>query len=132
LIHQICDECAEAIAYRDSKKEALDTVDAELDAEIREALAKNSKVTESIVKGAIQVHHKHEEAFNEYNQAKLAAAKAAALERAITTRSDALKELSKLYISGYFAIDSTKRNVDAQEIVYNKRRELLASKRLKE
>jgi hypothetical protein len=131
LVQEVCDECAEAIALRDAKKEALDTVDAELDAEIREELSKNSKVTENIVKVAIQVHPDHKRAFEEYNNAKLIAAKAASLERAVSTRSDALKELSKLYAAGYFAIDSTKRLPATQELKYNKQREQLADRRLK-
>ena len=129
FVQQVCDEAAEAIATRDAKKEVLDTVDAELDFEVREELLKSGKVTEDKVKAAIQVHSLHAQAFKEYNEAKLTAAKAASLEKAVSARGDALKELSKLYASGYFAIDSTKRSPALQESQYNKHREQLALRR---
>lgn len=131
LVQQVCDECAEAIAQRDYLKEMLEVVDAELDAEIREEFlsTNKSKVTEAVIESAIKTHKRHKDAFKKYNDAKLAAAKAAALERAVSVRSDALKELSKLFAAGYFAIDSTRRSVEYKEAGYDKLRERLASRR---
>jgi regulator of replication initiation timing len=128
LVHQVCEECAEAIAVRDAKKEDLETTDAELDAEIREILSTtSSKITENVVKGLVQTHARHQKAFKEYNDAKLTAAKATALERAVNTRSEALEQLSRLYSSGYFAINHTKRSTD--DAKYNEHRKQLAAAR---
>lgn len=128
LVQDICDECAEAIAVRDAKKEALETVDAELDAEIRELLSKSaSKATEAGIKGMIQTHERHKKAFTDYNNAKLAAAKAAGLEKAFEVRAKSIDGLSKLYSAGYFAINHTKRSAD--EIKYNQHRDRLAEAR---
>src|SRR6266446_690013 len=128
FIQEVCDEAAEAIAHRDAMKEALDTVDAELDAELREG-AKNNKMTETAIKMAIQTHPTHQKAFEDANQAKLRASKAAGLVTAAETRSKAIESLSRLYASGYFAIDSTKRSSTSQELQYNKNRETLANQR---
>ena len=128
LVYQVCEECAEAIAVRDAKKEALETIDAELDSEIRDILSKtSSKITENVVKGMVQVHQEHQNAFKEYNEAKLTAAKKIALERAVSARSDALEQLSRLYSAGYFAINSTKKSTD--EAKYNDHRRQLAAAR---
>src|SRR6266853_5539736 len=89
FIQEVCDEAAGAIAHRDAMKEALDTVDAELDAEIRELTSKN-KMTETAIKTTVQIHPEHKQAFDAYNQAKLKAAKAAGLVTAAETRSKAI------------------------------------------
>ena len=127
LVQQACDECAEAIAVRDSLKEALGTVDAELDAVVREELAQIGKVTEDKVKAAIQVHPKHAKAFKDYNAAKLKSALADSFVKAVETRSKALEQLSYLYGSGYYAINSTKRS--GSEVKYDKLRENAARSR---
>src|SRR5882672_5707330 len=119
LVQQVCDEAAEAIAYRDAMREALDAVDAELDAEIRELTSRN-KMTEAAIKTTIQLRQEHKDAFRISNQAKLKAAKATSLVSAVIARGEAIKELSKLHVSGYYAIDSTKRSSGAQEAQYNK------------
>src|SRR5260221_8376271 len=74
FIQEVCDEAAEAIAHRDAMKEALDTIDAELDAELREG-AKNNKMTETAIKMAIQTHPTHQKPFKNANQEKLKAPK---------------------------------------------------------
>lgn len=131
LVQSANDKYAEAVSVRDAKKEHLDTVEAELDSLVRITLAEvGEKVTEATVKAGIQVHTKRQKAFFEWNEAKLAAAKAYAMVEAVSARSDALKELSKLYVSGYFAIDSTKRTVFTEKIQYDKLRERHAKERL--
>lgn len=129
LVQEVCDECAQAIAVRDAAKEALATVDAELDAEVRNELSQSTKVTEDKVRAAIQTHPRHAEAFTVYNEAKLAAALADSLVKAVETRSKALEQLSYLYGSGYFAINSTKRTPASQEAGYDRLRGRLAERR---
>lgn len=129
LVQEVCDECAEAIAIRDAAKEALATVDAQLDAEVRMELSVSTKVTEDKVKAAIQTNPRHAEAFKAYNDAKLAAALADSLVKAVETRSKALEQLSYLYGSGYFAINSTKRVPATQEIDYDRLRDRMAVRR---
>jgi len=131
LIQDVCDECAESIATRDAKKEALETTDAELDAEVRDLLSKNAtKATEASIKGMIQTHPKHKQAFEDYNNAKLRAAKAAGLEKAVEVRGKALESLSRLYASGYFAINHTKRSADESQYTVNRQRLAEARRKL--
>jgi len=130
FIQEVCDEAAEAIAYRDAMKDALDTIEAELDVEIREITSKN-KMTETAIKTTIQLRPERKKAFDAHNQAKLRAAKAAGLVTAAETRSKAIEGLSRLYTSGYYAIDSTKKSHATQGIEYNRLRERLASNRTK-
>jgi hypothetical protein len=129
LVQDVCNEAAEAIAIRDAKKEALATVDAELDAIVRDELGKTTKVTEDKVKAAIQVHPKHARAFEEANAAKLAAAKADATVKSVETRSKSIEQLSYLHNSGYFTINSTKRISNPQEVKYTRDREVLSAHR---
>lgn len=127
LVQEVGDELAETIAIRDTLKEELDTINAELDAEIREELERNKKkITENIVAMAIQLHPQHKKAFKNYNEAKLIAAKAAALERAVSARADHLRVLADLYKSGYFAINATRDTPTTNEAKYKLMRERLA------
>src|SRR5258706_2104666 len=128
FIQEVCDEAAEAIAHRDAMKDALDTIEAELDAEIREITAKN-KMTETAIKTTIQLRPERKKAFDAHNQAKLRAAKAAGLVTAAEARSKAIEGLSRLYTSWYYAIDSTKRSPATQELKYNRDRETLPNQR---
>src|SRR6267142_3020317 len=90
FIQEVCDKAAEAIAHRDAMEQALDTVDAELDSEIRElTITKTPKMTETAIKTTIQLRPEHKNAFERYNQAKLAAAKATNLVKSAETRSRA-------------------------------------------
>jgi hypothetical protein len=129
LVQQINDEAAEAIAIRDAKKDALKTVEAELDAELRELLSKTGKVTEKMLESAIQTHPRRKKAFEEWNKSVLTAAKAESLVDAFKTRSIAIIELCKLLINGYYAADSVKRSAATNELQYSKARERLADKR---
>jgi hypothetical protein len=130
LVQTIGDELADAIAVRDTLKEVLATVDAELDSIVREELEQaKKKATESVVAAAIQLHPRHKRAFEEFNEAKLLAAKAASLEKAISSRADNLKVLADLYKSGYFAINATRDTATTREAQYKLMRERLAETR---
>src|SRR5258706_9714711 len=104
FIQEVCDEAAEAIAHRDAMKEALDTIDAELDAEIRELTSKD-KITETAIKAAIQRHPKHKKAFEDANKAKLRWAKAAGLVTAAEGRRKAIEGLSFHNSKSIWSID---------------------------
>jgi len=86
-------------------------------------------MTEAAIKTTIQLRIEHKQAFIACNQAKLRAAKATGLVTAAEARSKAIENLSRLYASGYFAIDSTKRLPATQELKYNRDRETLANQR---
>jgi hypothetical protein len=75
------------------------------------------------------LHPRHKRAFEEFNEAKLLAAKAASLEKAISSRADNLKVLADLYKSGYFAINATRDTATTREAQYKLMRERLAETR---
>lgn len=109
LIEEVCEEAAVAIAVRDTAEEHIKTVDAELDHQIRaEGIASKAKLTEASIAAAVQTHPRHQNAFTAYTEAKLAAAKAIALEKAATTKGKALEQLSELYRASYWVKDSSK------------------------
>jgi|SRR5215475_1415919 len=128
LVYQVNDAYAQAMAQRDALKDYLDTVEAELDAELRLELG---KCTEAVIKSAIQVHPRRSAAFRKFNEAKLATGKAQAAMNAVSARSDAIKKLSELFVAGYFAINSTKKTAATEQIQYNKMRDRMAKERTK-
>ena len=113
---------AQAVSLRDATKEKLAQADADLDAAYR----LGEKKTETQIKNLITLDPEHIRVFNEYNEAKLEAAKIQALMEALSQRNDALKELCKLYISGYWIKPSVQ---EVDNATYNKTREALARKR---
>jgi len=130
LVQDANEELAEAIAIRDTLKEELDTINARLDAEIREELEKDKKkATENIVAMKVQLHPDHKKAFENYNESKLLTGKAAAFEKAVSARADNLRVLADLYKSGYFAINSTKDTPTTSEATYRMKRERLTAGR---
>lgn len=126
LYYRIGEAYAEAVAIRDTKKEALSTVDAELDAELRKS---GEKLTESKIQAQIQIHPKHQEAFIHFNEAKWAADKLGALKEAFHTRGYMLRDLVALHTTGYFQSDSIKGTASTEDFVYDSRRAELAKRR---
>lgn len=132
LVLEAGDRVAEAVSIRDTAKEKLDTVNAEVESEMR-SLAESSKtkLTEAGVAMKVQLDPRHQRAAEALNQAKLEAALAMSFERAVTARSEALKMLAELYKSGYFAVNSARETPSQRDVQYKLMRERLAANRLK-
>lgn len=126
LYYRIGEAYAEAVAIRDTKKEALSTVDAELDGMFRSG---PDKLTEGKINALIQKDPKHQEAFIAYNEAKLAADKLGSLKDAFHTRGYMLRDLVALHTTGYFQSDSIKGTASTEDFVYDSRRAELAKRR---
>lgn len=118
-----------AAAERDACKEELASIDAELDGIVRRRLEKTSegKVTEPMVKNAIQADKAHGAAFDTYMKAKTDADVLLALKEAFAQRAYMLREMSGLYVAGYFERTSMGGGLDKAH--YSKRREQLAEAR---
>lgn len=132
LLLQVAEAHAEAIAERDSCKEELATVDAELDGQVRRKLEKvKEKVTEAAVKHGIQTSQKHGDAFDTYMTAKTKADKLLALKEAFQNRSYMLRDLVQLYVANYYDQSSVQGNSRSDSMTYQHNRERLAEARAK-
>lgn len=125
LLFEVAEACADAAILRDNLKERLATVDAQLDAEIREEL-EGGKVTESIVKNRIQVDSRHDKAFQEYANAKHRADVLSALKDAFASRGYLLRDLAALHNANYFESNAVK---DATEATYRRAKQQLTTAR---
>ncbi len=124
LFFSISESYVEAVSIRDTKKEELASVDAELDALAR---LTNDKPTENRIKGMIQLNPKHQEAFVAYNEAKLMADRLGAMKEAFHQRGSMLKELAQLAISNLYEVASSSQSPNAVSYELSKQR--LANKR---
>jgi hypothetical protein len=128
LFFEVSEACVQAKAECDACKEELTSIDATLDGDVRIALAKKEKVTEAMVKNAVQVHQKHVDAFDTYMQAKTKADLLSALKEAFSSRGYMLRDLVSLVSVGFYESTSMgQHNIDKAR--YNKQREKLAEAR---
>ena len=120
----------EAIAERDTLKEALATVDAELDGIVRVKLEKrHDKYTEAMVKNGIQLDPKHEKAFKAYLDAKTRAGKLESMKDSFKQRSYMVRDLASLYVASYFEQSSIQGTNSTDRAVYEGQRQRLAQAR---
>jgi hypothetical protein len=129
LYFEVSEAYVDAAAVRDACKEELTSIDATLDGEVRLALGrKEEKVTEAMVKNAVQTHQKHQDAFDTYMSAKNKADLLAALKDAFSQRSYMLRDLIQLYMTSYY--EKTSMGGDSlDKAKYQKNRERLAEAR---
>lgn len=130
LFFKVADAYVEAVAERDSCKEELAAVDAELDPKIRGRFEQmGDKYTEAMVKAEIQLAKKHQDAFDTFNLAKARADRLLALKEAFQQRNYMLKELASLYVSNYYDKTSVQGTSSTDKAAYDRRRERLAEGR---
>lgn len=131
LFYSVSEAYVEAVALRDTLKEELSTVDAELDGLVREEFEKRElKATEAMVKGEIQIHPKHKKAFDKWIAAKTEADKLAALKEAFHQRSFMLRDLASLYVANYFDQSSVQGTSSQDKVTYDQRRRTMAEQRV--
>jgi hypothetical protein len=124
-------ESARAESRAEAAKDNLKTVEAELELELRErAETEGKKSTEATIKAQVQIHPRRKEAYSEYLRAKLDASKFDGLKEAFKDRSFMIRELSGMWLAGYFqktSIDGTAKQRD--EVDYRVAKEALAAER---
>lgn len=128
LLYEVSEAYVQAAAIRDELKEHIATIDAGLDATIRNALT-GGKFTEAGVKAEIQTDPKHTKAFKTYLEAKKQADLLLALKDAFQQRSYMLRDLVQLHVTGYFQDTSVKTDARTDDYVYQQRRDRLARAR---
>lgn len=130
LFYTISEMLTEALAERDAAKEELSAVDADIDSRGRKALNKNGeKVTEQMVKNYVQTSLEHEQAFDDYLDAKTKADKLLALKEAFQQRSYMLRDLVSLYSANYYETSSMKPTHAQEASHYAANRTRLANAR---
>ena len=130
LFFDVAEACVGAMADRDTAKEHLASIDAELDGLVRTALNKSEdKVTEAMVKNSVQMHKKHMDAFNTYMDVKTRADLLLAMKEAFSQRGYMLKDMAQLYVSSYYEQNSVQGTAATDKIAYNSTRKRLSEAR---
>jgi hypothetical protein len=130
LFYTISEQLTDAIAERDTAKEELASVDADLDSMWRAKLAKTqSKVTETMVANHVITSKEHEVAFTSWPTAKTKADKLLALKEAFQQRSYMLRDLVALYAANYYEASSIKPNAAQEATHYANNRQRIANAR---
>ncbi|KAH0545501.1 hypothetical protein GP486_008443, partial [Trichoglossum hirsutum] len=115
LFYTVSELLTDAIAERDTAKEALASVDAELNGQWRKKLAKQvARVTDSLLESCVTTSVEHEEAFKVYLDSKTKADKLFALKEAFQQRSYMLRDLVSLYSTNYYE-DASLKPTKAQD-----------------
>lgn len=126
LLYKIGEAFVDAVAMRDTCKEQLATVDADLDAYIRDS---EDKLTEPAIKNAIQAHKKHKAAHTVYLAAKADADKLGVLKDAMKDRGFMLRALCELYIANYYEENSVKGTNKTDTVAYHQQRKRISDLR---
>lgn len=128
LYFKISEAYVQAIAERDTLKERLATVDAELDGKIRKQF-EDQKITEAMVKNQVQTNKQHKAAQDAYMAAKMEADTIAALKEAFAQRSYMIRDMVQLHVTGYFDAAAIQQDAKTDQMVYERRRRRLAEAR---
>jgi uncharacterized membrane protein YheB (UPF0754 family) len=129
LFSDIGDYAIDAVAERDTAKEALEVVDAKLDIEWRKKLSSNAKVTEKMVANLVKTDVRHEKAFNAWLVAKSKSDRLEVLQKSFFMRANLLKALAQLYSSNYWMESSIKAPKATIESHYNANRVRISNAR---
>ena len=120
LLFQISEAFVQASAERDMLKEQLATIDATLDGKARAKLERTlDKVTEAMVKNAVQTSGDHEAASAAYLKAKNQADLLAALKEAFHSRGYMIRDLCTLYAANYYEQGSAKPTNTTNRATYS-------------
>lgn len=128
LYYRICEQYALAVSHRDQLHDGYKEVQAGLNIRLRRKMEeKGDKVTVAGLDAAVASHAKFLEAKAEHAEAAKEAELWVAMKDSFQQRAWVLKDLTQLYISGYFQNNSaggSKHKVD--EVEYQRNREKLA------
>lgn len=110
LYYRASARCAEAISYRDRAKHELAVIEAETAQELRTRNAEaGEKTTESGVKEAVTLDKRVKQAVLRHIAWDRTAREWSAMQSALDQRSKALRDMSQLYVAGYFTVTSAGR-----------------------
>jgi hypothetical protein len=128
LLFQISEAYVQAAAERDTLKEQLATIDANLDHAAREDFA-DQKYTEAMVKNLVQTDKKHDQAMLKFLKAKERSELLFALKEAFQSRGFMIRDLCSLYNANYFAEASARGTPETGRATYKAGRERMAQAR---
>jgi hypothetical protein len=128
LLFQISEAFVQASAERDMLKEQLATIDANLDAAIRNDFG-DKKYTEAMVKIEVQTNKKHDQAMLKFLDAKKQADLLLALKEAFVSRGFMIRDLCGLYNANYFEEASVRGTGETDRATYNTGRQRMAEAR---
>jgi len=129
LLFEVSEAYVQAAAERDACKEELTSIDANLDGDVRAKLSRSEdKVTEAMVKNAVQTHQKHQDAFDTYLTSKTKADELQALKEAFLQRGYMLRDLAQLFLASYYENTSVGQSM-VEKAKYNRNRERIAESR---
>lgn len=130
LLFEVSEAYAKAVAVRDTSKEELKGLSAELYAKHRKMLARSEeKVTEGMVNAAVQQDDKYLEAQTALIEADESVGKLSALKDAFHSRGYMLRDLASLYLANYFTRDSANSTMDTTDARHKKQVERINEKR---
>jgi hypothetical protein len=112
IYQEISEELTLAVSRKDQAAEGIKLAEAQADNAIRnDLMASGGKATEAAISSMVKLSDERQEAVNDHLLAKYEAERLSALKDSFHQRSYMLKELTGLYISGYFSMDavSTKK-----------------------
>lgn len=111
LFYEAGEAYALAVSRRESAKDALKQVAAELYLRLRRKLADKERVTEATLNANVETHPEHAAARVAFAEAQAEVEAADALKEAYSQRAWMLKELCALHLAGYFS----KQSVDGPD-----------------
>ena len=120
-----------AASTRDFVKEYVARLSAELAHGIRSSAEKDKRITDTAVNQAILETEKYQEAQDVYLNSRRVADLCEALKISFTSRGQMLRELSSLWIAGYYSDKTAKGSADTREAAHKIRRKKLSDSRRK-
>lgn len=115
LLQDVSDEVAMATSRRDAAKSRVATIEAKVAGLVRQSFkSEEVKPTVDMVAERVALHSDVVAAHEELNALTLDAARLSAMRDSIHARGTALKELSDLWIAGYYADAGSNRPRDQQ------------------
>ena len=109
LYYQIAEAAAMSRSLMDSAKDNIDRVEADVDSILRKKyLRKDEKPTEKAIRSEVNLNSKRVEAYKDYLELKRRTEELDQLRESFRQRNYMLRELSALFMSGYYQESSTK------------------------
>lgn len=103
IYYQVAQQCSEKQSQRDYAYDDIKRAYAEISLEVREDFEREGrKSTEALVEATVRADPGYIKAQEQHAKLRLEADKYAALQEAFSQRAYMLRELVKLYVSGYF------------------------------
>lgn len=126
LLFEVSDAYELAIAERDSAKDEIAVLEAEIDADIRTGKV---RCTEPQIKHIIASDPKRTKAYDNYVRLKLRAGRLGALKESFKERGHNLREMCNLFVANYFEQASSRPTPNTDAVAYKQQRARVAAAR---